>query len=282
MEKIKLYLINNLLNKLNPQKKFSFSLRFSLIGGMINPLTFFILYVIYYGSRFPESVNGTNFLPAVLLFSVLPVIISFILLRYYYKVDFKWKDYIIMGLLISFISNLPLILINILLDINGYEENIPFILFYTIFISVISGIFFEKTSVKIKLKRILSVILFVWVLYKLIKPFIGGGDDEDESGIDTDGDGIKDSFDTDGDGKIDTTFVDTDGDGISDTIAQDTDGDGLIDTVSSDTDGDGLIDTVVADTDGDGLTDTIIKDVDIDGDGQSDFRITKRKGKGLT
>ena len=272
MEKIKLYLIKNLLNKLNPQKKFSFSLRFSLISGMIIILTFFLGYIIY----------SDDVMVLFLFVSGLPVIISFILLRYYYKVDFKWKDYIIMGLLISFISNLPLILINILLDINGYEKNIPFILFYTIFISVISGIFFEKTSVKIKLKRILSVILFVWVLYKLIKPFIGGGDDEDESGIDTDGDGIIDSFDTDGDGKIDTTFVDTDGDGISDTIAQDTDGDGLIDTVSSDTDGDGVIDTVVADTDGDGLTDTIIKDVDIDGDGQSDFRITKRKGKGLT
>ena len=140
---------------------------------------------------------------------------------------------------------------------------------FTILLSVIFGIFFEKTSVKIKLKRLLSIIFFVWALYKLITSF--SSSKEEEVG-----------FDTDGDGKIDTTFIDTDGDGISETIVQDTDGDGIIDKISSDTDGDGLIDTVVADTDGDGLADTIIKDVDLDGDGKSDFRITKRKGKGLT
>jgi hypothetical protein len=181
-----------------------------------------------------------------------------------------------MGLLISIILNLPFILLLNLIELDGGDGDflVNFFLYLIIVIitsllSVIFGIFFEKTSVKIKLKRLISVIFFVWALYKLITSF--SSSKEEEVG-----------FDTDGDGKIDTTFVDTDGDGIAETIAQDTDGDGIIDKISSDTDGDGLIDTVVADTDGDGLSDTIIKDIDVDGDGNSDFRVTKRKGKGLT
>ncbi|MCB0976779.1 MAG: C39 family peptidase [Acidimicrobiales bacterium] len=86
--------------------------------------------------------------------------------------------------------------------------------------------------------------------------------------LDSDGDGINDSYaeDLDGDGYIDTVEYDTDGDGVTDTIAYDTNADGITDTVLfgdgtgaqyviADTDGDGIVDTAVADTDGDGIID---------------------------
>ena len=222
------------------------------------------------------------------LFFITPILtlVNYILFKIYNK-DLKFEDYIKSGFIFSII--IALYTAFFIMAYEGYDledffdfRNFPtrdrhaayLIFIVNIIFSSLLSVFFPKGTIKEKLGNLVKVVLFVIIIYKLIKPFIGGSDDDDDDDIV--------GFDTDGDGKIDTTFVDTDGDGIAETIAQDTDGDGIIDTVSSDTDGDGLIDTVVADIDGDGLADTIIKDVDIDGDGQSDYRITKRKGKGLT
>lgn len=187
----------------------------------------------------------------------------------------KWKDLNIISLINSLISGLICFVCFEYLGMADVEQSwVSFVFPFVsgMLVSSIISIFLEKGPIKHKIKRLISIILFVWALYEIVTNLLKGeSNDEEEVG-----------FDTDGDGKIDTTFVDTDGDGIVDTIGQDTDGDGIIDKISSDTDGDGLIDTVVADTDGDGFTDTIIKDIDVDGDGKSDFRITKRKGKGLT
>ena len=226
--------------------------------------------------------------PIYVLFSLLIIapiltLVNFILFKKNNK-DLKFEDYIKSGFIFSII--IALYTAFFMIAYEGYdledffdfsrfptrEQHAPYAIFIVnIIFSSLLSVFFPKGTIKEKLGNLVKVVLFVIIIYNFIKSFIGGDDEEEEVG-----------FDTDGDGKIDTTFIDTDGDGISETIAQDTDGDGIIDKISSDTDGDGLIDTVVADTDGDGLADTIIKDVDLDGDGKSDFRITKRKGKGLT
>jgi len=98
-------------------------------------------------------------------------------------------------------------------------------------------------------------------------------DDDDEIGVDTDGDGLPDGLeapgDSDGDGTPDVADPDDDDDGVptADEVLGDTDGDGLSDHVDPDDDGDGVptIDEVDGDTDGDGLPDH--RDDDDDGDG---------------
>lgn len=234
------------------------------------PISNFI-WDLSYDLGFEDYLSG-SFDDELILFPLLLIISMFIHFKSSNK-ELKFMDYLKVGWIFStimFVYSLFYLSFNYNDGRFYYDGALSIFLFLGILSSLLS-VFFPKGTIKEKLGNLVKVVLFVIVIYNIIKPFIGGNDDEEEVG-----------FDTDGDGKIDTTFVDTDGDGIAETIAQDTDGDGIIDTVSSDTDGDGLIDTVVADTDGDGLTDTVIKDIDVDGDGNSDYRVTKRKGKGLS
>jgi len=250
------------------RKKFSFHL------SIVSSILLFIILIIYtLFNRFSE--DRITFI--LMGFTPLPIIFAFYTYRFKSNLELIWKGYIILGLWINLFSFIGYSLVCIVCEIIfkgwGVDFGKWFIMVFGINLiigmlsSIILGIFFEKSPIKKKLKNLLSVILFVWVLYKIIRPFIGGSDEE-EYGIDTDGDGVNDSFDTDGDGIIDTVFVDTDGDGIIDTIAKDTDGDGIIDTVFVDTDGDGLVDTILSDTDGDGIADIGL--IDTDGDGKID------------
>ena len=264
--------------KLSTQKPINYTIKIGLLFIIIHYLYSRIFFLPKPVFIFNDTVGNLD----LILIPLLLIIFMFIHFKVSNK-ELKFMDYLKVGWVFSFLMFIYSVVFydfDILigfpfygdLDFDDLYNEAPYIVFLClgIFSSFLS-VFFPKGTVKEKLGNLVKVVLFVIIIYKIIKPFIGGNDDEEEVG-----------FDTDGDGKIDTTFVDTDGDGVVDTIGQDTDGDGIIDTVSSDTDGDGLIDTVVADTDGDGLTDTIIKDIDVDGDGKSDFRITKRKGKGLT
>ena len=188
----------------------------------------------------------------------------------------KWSDFNIMSLINLSVTSIIcfLLMLSFVYKVNKDLEILLVVSFIIplssgMVISSIIGIFLEKSSNKTKVKRLISILLLVWTIYKLITSFLDSDESESESvGIDTDGDGVKDSFDTDGDGVMDTSFVDTDGDGVSDTIAIDTDGDGLIDTVYSDTDGDGKIDSFIKDIDGDGISDIGI--LDTNGDGKPD------------
>lgn len=89
-------------------------------------------------------------------------------------------------------------------------------------------------------------------------------------GMDTDGDGIADTFiiDKDGDGQVDAIGRDEDGDGSIETMLMDADGDGRIDTVGIDSDDNGQVDSYLMDLDGDGQDDAI--GIDSDEDGQVD------------
>lgn len=183
----------------------------------------------------------------------------------------KWSDFNIVSLINVIISCVILLIWGVLF----YDVDENYILFFiltfviNIIPTVIVGIFLEKGPLGLKLKRLLSVILFVWAIYKLFTSFSNSDESETKNnGVDTDGDGVSDTFDTNGDGVMDTSYVDTDGDGVSDTISKDSDGDGLVDTVYSDSNGDGKIDSFVKDTDGDGISNIGI--IDSDGDGRTD------------
>ena len=95
--------------------------------------------------------------------------------------------------------------------------------------------------------------------------------------LDTDGDGIQNSYDldADGDGILDATetATDTDGDGIFNFLDLDSDNDGIPDQVegSVDTDGDGLGNYIDLDSDSDTISDTIEENIDTDSDGTPDF-----------
>lgn len=264
--------------KLSTQKPINYTIKIGLLFIILHYVYNRVLFLPLPDLFYNDSIDQID----LILIPLLLIIFMYIHFKISNK-ELKFMDYLKVGWVFSslmFIYSVVFYDFNIIngfpfggdLDFDNLYYEAPYVVFLCLGIfSSFFSVFFPKGTVKEKLGNLVKVVLFVIIIYKIIKPFIGGNDDEEEVG-----------FDTDGDGKIDTTFVDTDGDGIVDTIGQDTDGDGIIDTVSSDTDGDGLIDTVVADTDGDGLTDTIIKDIDIDGDGKSDFRITKREGKGLT
>jgi|TARA_B110000902_G_scaffold177229_1_gene200970 hypothetical protein len=270
--------------KLSTQKPINYTIKIGLLFIILHYIYNRILFLPLPDLIYNDSIGQVD----LILIPLLLIIFMFIHFKISNK-ELKFMDYLKVGWFFStlmFVYSVVFYDFNIgmafplsgNLDFDDLYYEAPYVIFLCLgILSSLLSVFFPKGTIKEKLGNLVKVVLFVIIIYKLIKPFIGGSDDDDD---DNDDDAV--GFDTDGDGKIDTTFVDTDGDGIAETIAQDTDGDGIIDTVSSDTDGDGLIDTVVADTDGDGLADTIIKDVDIDGDGQSDYRITKRKGKGLT
>ena len=251
--------------KLSTQKPINYTIKIGLLFIILHYVYNRVLFLPLPDLFYNDSIDQID----LILIPLLLIIFMYIHFKISNK-ELKFMDYLKVGWVFSslmFIYSVVFYDFNIIngfpfggdLDFDNLYYEAPYVVFLCLGIfSSFFSVFFPKGTVKEKLGNLAKVVLFVIIIYKIIKPFIGGNDDEEEVG-----------FDTDGDGKIDTTFVDTDGDGIVDTIGQDTDGDGLIDTV-------------VADTDGDGLTDTIIKDIDIDGDGKSDFRITKRKGKGLT
>lgn len=264
--------MEKLLSKLDPTKRVMYSLKFSaFIYSFI--LIFYLLNILI---KLPKSYNLIYFIAPII-----SIISGLTLIRYYYKLNFTWANYNKIGAVLSlFVSILFSISLVVFLDVNkshytindlidktgmvvfeillfSFVAYIPFVL-----ISIITGVFLEKSSYKIKLKRLLSIIFIVWALYKLFSSFNSG---KKSYGVDTDGDGIKDAFDINGDGLIDTIKFDSNGDGILDTAFSDLNGDGLIDTIASDTNGDGLIDTIVSDMNGDGRIDTIIKDVNSDG-----------------
>jgi nitrogen fixation/metabolism regulation signal transduction histidine kinase len=264
--------MEKLLSKLDPTKRVMYSLKFSaFIYSFI--LIFYLLNILI---KLPKSYNSIYFIAPV--FSI---IIGLSIIRYYYKLNFTWANYNKIGAVLTlFVSILFSISLVVFLDVfeNDFTINdlidktgmvvfeillVSFIAYIPlVLISIITGVFLEKSSYKIKLKRLLSIIFIVWALYKLFSSF---NSEKKSYGVDTDGDGIKDAFDTNGDGLIDTIKFDSNGDGILDTAFSDLNGDGLIDTIASDTNGDGLIDTIVSDMNGDGRIDTIIKDVNSDG-----------------
>ena len=243
-------------------EKYKYPITLGLISQLIIILFSFI------SSKFlgdEDSMNLTFFLPSIL------IIITLFLFKNKEGDYLKWSDFNIVSLINIIISCVILLIWGVLF--YDVDENyfLFFILTFVINIipTVIVGIFLEKGPIGLKLKRLLSVLLFVWAIYKLITSFTDSEESETKSnGVDTDGDGINDSFDTDGDGVIDTSYIDTDGDGVLDTIAMDSDGDGLVDTVYSDSNGDGKIDSFIKDTDGDGISDIGV--IDTDGNGRHD------------
>ena len=95
--------------------------------------------------------------------------------------------------------------------------------------------------------------------------------------LDTDGDGIQNSYDTDadGDGILDVTetAIDTDADGILNFLDLDADGDGIPDQIegTTDTDADGLPNYLDLDSDGDTISDNIEGILDTDSDGTPNY-----------
>ena len=96
--------------------------------------------------------------------------------------------------------------------------------------------------------------------------------------LDTDGDGIQNSYDTDSDGdgildSIEGGTLDTDGDGILNFMDNDDDNDSIltIDETNVDFDGDGIANYLDLDSDGDNIPDNIEGLVDTDGDGVSNY-----------
>jgi len=131
----------------------------------------------------------------------------------------------------------------------------------------------------------------------------GVADINEAGGIDTNGDGVVDSFtDTDNDGLHDPyddnnggvllTSRDTDSDGLEDTRDLDSDNDGVPDLTESggtDTNGDGKVDSTT-DTDSDGLADVVDPDnggtplttPDTDYDGNKDYQDLDSDNDGIT
>ena len=96
--------------------------------------------------------------------------------------------------------------------------------------------------------------------------------------LDTDGDGIQNSYDTDSDGDgildiVEGGTMDTDGDGILNFMDNDDDNDSIltIDETNADFDGDGTANYLDLDSDGDNIADNIEGLVDTDGDGISNY-----------
>jgi hypothetical protein len=240
--------------------------KYPIILGLLSQLLIILVSII--SSKIigeEDSIGVTLFTP-----SVLTIIILFLFKKK--EVNYlKWYDFNVVSLINVIISSVILLLWVVLF----YDLDEKYFLFFifsfviNLIPTVIVGIFLEKGPIGLKLKRLLSVILFVWAIYKLFTSFSNSDESETKSnGVDTDGDGVSDTFDTNGDGVMDTSYVDTDGDGISDTIAMDSDGDGLVDTVFSDSNGDGKIDSFIKDTDRDGISDIVV--IDTDGDRRLD------------
>lgn len=234
----------------NHKNKWFLSLHITGLYSLVILLYFFFIN-LFFGKVSGDSSRIFNF-----IFPFVFVISSFIVHRVLTRYLSTWKGYILFGIRLSLMAMiLNLVLFSSILKMQNYETGMIMVFhgLYVIALSIILGIFFEKSSFKRKMKNLLSVVLFVWAIYKIYDDLANGNNDSE--GYDTNGDGISDSFDMDGDGNIDTVFVDTDGDGVFETIARDTTGDGIIDAVVSDVDGDGIIDTILKDKNGDGIVD---------------------------
>ena len=270
--------MNSTLKKIvnfNHKNKWLLSLH---LAGLFVPIVFIYALLVRSSKNINYYDSNTHF---TIFLPIFFVIGSFLIHRLLTKYISTWKGYILFGLRLTLIYIIFSTLLWKFFEItqNIFDLNdsiyfksvirtvreIPLGGFILLISSIILGIFFEKSSFKTKMKNLFSLILFVWALYKIYDNLVNG---DKPRGIDTDGDGILDSFDTDGDGNIDTVYQDLDGDGQFDSIAMDTDGDGIIDTVAGDTSGDGNIDTILSDTDGDGIADVRIKDRN--GDGKMD------------
>jgi len=225
------------------------------------PSIILTLIVLFLGADSPKDLFG------VFLLIIQPTVSigSLIHTRIKYR-NINFDSLIILSLIFSVFSLLFVILYSVLVygediseffSVEGFPDNwnhISWIVFLGNFL--ISGIFssfLPKAPFLEKLKNLFKVVLFVFVIFKIVQRLSKVQDV------------ISGGFDTNGDGLTDTNFIDTDGDGVSDTIVQDTDGDGLIDTVISDTDGDGLTDTIIKDVNQDGIADLGFKDTDGDG-----------------
>lgn len=269
--------MKKLLSKLDPTKRVMYSLKFSsfvysfiLIFCLLNTLVELpkIFTIIYFIAPIISIISGLT------------------LIRYYYKLNFTWVNYNKIGAVLTLFVSIFFSISLEVLDVNNNHYTINdlidktgevFVIYiFLVLISIITGIFLEKSSYLIKLKRLLSIIFIVWSLYKLFSSFNSG---KKSYGVDTDGDGIKDAFDTNGDGLIDTIKFDSNGDGILDKALSDLNGDGLIDTVASDTNGDGIFDTFLSDSNGDGSIDTIASDMN--GDGRIDTIIKDVNSDGV-
>jgi hypothetical protein len=242
-------MLKNLLKKFldfNYGNIINFAIRFSLITFFVTIIPFAFL------KLFSASIRLTTIEFFVVLLSIT---IAFYLYRYKSQVVLTWVGFIKIGGLIS-LFNLVLfsVFTFIFKGLDQTGDQTAYTLLGIIY-SVIAGIFFEKSPIKVKLKRILSIVLFVWALYNIITSFLNN---DSESSLDTNGDGIKDSFDTNGDGMVDTIFIDSDGDGINDMVAMDANHDGIIDTIAADTDRDGTFDTAFLDRNENGQIDKII------------------------
>ena len=106
--------------------------------------------------------------------------------------------------------------------------------------------------------------------------------------LDTDGDGIQNSYDTDSDGdgvldSIEGGTTDTDGDGILNFMDDDDDNDGIltIDETNADLDSDGTPNYLDLDSDGDTIADNLEGIVDTDGDSLSNYLDVDSDGDGL-
>ena len=276
--------MEKLLSKLNPTKRVMYSLKFSaFIYSFI-----FIFFILSTLVKLPDILISIYF-----IIPVITIIIGLTLIRYYYKLNFTWANYnkigVLLSIFVSIFASIILVLTEIYDSSNEATKNGDIGVWYMGFfiglllifpaltlISIITGIFLEKSSYMIKLKRLLSIIFIVWALYKLFSSF---NSEKKSYGVDTDGDGIKDAFDTNGDGLIDTIKFDSNGDGILDTALSDLNGDGLIDTIASDTNGDGIFDTLLSDSNGDGAVDTIASDMN--GDGRIDTIIKDVNSDGV-
>jgi hypothetical protein len=243
-------------------------LKFSFKISILFYLFFLVTQLIY--NLIPNVVDE-----GIITISMFPFILTVIGSFIYFRRNFhnlKFEDYLKSSIIFSIMSIIIGYHAMVITLGEDFVDFIPFPLIILVY-SLLLSVFFPREPLKSKLKNLFKVLLFVIIIYKFIKPYLGLDDDDDDSSnnsFDTDGDGVDDTFflDSDGDGVNDTIALDSDGDGIIDTIAEDSDGDGLIDTVYSDNDGDGSIDSFLQDSDGDGIADSGF--IDSDGDGTPD------------
>ena len=224
----------------------NFGFRMSLITFFATIIPFLLLKLFSVRVRFDDI---------EFLVIIISITTSFYLYRYKSSIILTWLGYIKIGTILSLFNLIFFLVLNFVFASLGKKTEQLTLFILSIIYSVIIGIFFEKSPIKVKLKRILSIILIVWAIYNLVQSFLNN---DSKSSLDTNGDGVKDSFDTDGDGMVDTIFMDSDGDGLNDMVAMDANHDGIIDTVVADTDRDGTLDTAFLDRNENGKIDKII------------------------
>ena len=248
------------LMSLDKSSNVKFSTKFSLLTLLFSFLPLLVINFI--------SADKTVVVYMMLL-NFASITAAFYLFKYKSQIILTWIGFIKLGSLISLLNGLYFLVPGFLFSFNSdrlFGDVLVINSILGVLFSIIACIFFENSPMKTKIKRLVSVVLFVWAIYNVIQRFLSSDKSGNESyGIDSDGDGVADSFDTDGDGKIDTMLIDSDRDGVNDMVAYDTDHDGIIDTVAADTDHDGRIDSVLADTNKDGRADIALNDLDSDG-----------------